>query len=408
MRTQVNILCDKVLFFMVIPFFIWSFLGGHKQYFLGVNTDHIATFLAAFASILIFLRYRAVSKVSLEVTGVYTVFLFFCFFSLLIGQGASLPSYAIYAIFTGAVYFFISVSLANFFSRRATAFFDLIAVSGFISSLVLVLSYILLGNSSWGRMTIPVYHQGGFDYFPQGYTSSSDPNVLGYFLGLSFLTILWQRKNTIFGGIWPVSALFVVVGVILTQSRSALLAFALSTLVYLLFSFDWKVKLKFNFNLSVFSFLFIVMALSRFELRSVYESILLRYSSFDFDRFERLQVALNYIGESPFYFMFGHGAGVSRDSIDPHNFYLSTTIDTGVLSFLLLGVMLFYLVYKVLYVTRSREVVGYAFSVLVFFLVISFFYWQVRTYYFVVMIFLVLYMSVVNKMAGRSGGEAVC
>ena len=245
---------DKLIYFLVLPFFLWSFLGGHKQLFFGFSTDHFFTVLAFVASILIFIRYKLRSNVSISVLICFIFFVFISLNSLLLNE---INLNYVYVLISSIVYFSISFFLPIFFREREEIFLKIIIFSSFFSSLIIIIFFIFIGMGDWGRMTIPVFVNGGFEYFPSGYESSSDPNVLAYFLGYGLLTTIYFKKD----GIFSFFSLIMFCGIVLTLSRSALL----SIFIVLIFCFYYIVKIsmrdRYIFKTLTFIILFFIFLL---------------------------------------------------------------------------------------------------------------------------------------------------
>ncbi|HEC47463.1 MAG TPA: hypothetical protein ENI17_07525, partial [Pseudomonas xinjiangensis] len=143
----------KVIALLFFPFFLWSFLGGHKQIVLGISTDHLATFFAFLGAILaIWWTGRFGSQ---ELLAASLIILMFCSFIVsiffAIDQVAAAKN-----ILPHAIYATIAYGGALFFRSRLDFFYKMIFLSAFISSVVVVLSVSTLGMGGWGRATIPV------------------------------------------------------------------------------------------------------------------------------------------------------------------------------------------------------------------------------------------------------------
>lgn len=376
-------------------------MGGHKQYFLGFNTDHIATMLALLGSVFVLLKFHTLKGILSSVVFLYFLYLVFAVFSIFYGGPNQV---AFYSLFSGIVYFVISISISIFFiNYDAGKIFDHSIFFGFVSSFVIVVSFFLLGNSSWGRMTIPVFYNGGFHYFPFGYESSSDPNVLSYFLGFSLLIMLWKRNNSIFGSYWVFFFFIVFSAFLLAGSRSGSLAFFMSVFLYISLSVMINKKTKrISFYNHVF-FISLVYILGFFVLRHYGVLDVLISRALDFsstsntDRIYRLANSIDLISSSASSLFFGYGLGYSRDTIDPHNFFLSTILDTGIFSIFILFYIIFYILLNAFKVRGESSVHVFMSTLVFYFIIISLFYWQVRTYYFLMALLLVSFFSLKNK-----------
>ena len=307
-----------------------------------------------------------------------------------------MDQFSYYVLFTEIIYFVIALGFSVFFrSYKNIIFWHLISASSFLSAVVVVFSFVFIGMSSWDRMTIPVYSGGVFSYFPDGYESSSDPNVLGYFLGLGLLTLIFLKGKTKPSKFYDVMMLFVLFSLFLTMSRSAILAFFVATFIYIFMQL--KLRIKASQLARAFAILlgFLVVFFLVFNSDEFFEIVYSRVNSeaSNSDRLDRLALAFDLIFDSWQVFLFGSGLGVSRDTVDPHNFFLSTLLDVGFFALVIKVFILFYALFRVVLVSSSKQVISYSVAVLIYFFIISLFYWQVRTYYFVLTILLVSFFG---------------
>jgi hypothetical protein len=91
--------------------------------------------------------------------------------------------------------------------------------------------------------------------------------------------------------------------------------------------------------------------------------------------------------------LFGNGIGFTRVDLDPHFFWFSVLLDTGALSLFLMLFIYIYLFFKSYLNVNSGELKGLLVSVFFLFFIVSFLYWQLRFFYFVMLIFILLYLS---------------
>lgn len=383
MTFSLKISFEKIIYFLICPFFVWSFLGGHKQVVYGVSTDHVMTMLAFFASILISLRYKIHGGMSKNIIFIYFIYLLVSILSFIFGE---IDINSIYIIATGCIYFFITLSFSFFFLGKEENFFKIIIFSSVFSSLVLIISFIFLGMGAWGRLTIPVFYEGKFEYFPMGYESSSDPNVLAYFLGFGLITSIFLKRD----GIFSFSSVVIFIGMCLTLSRSAFLSMLMVFVLYLFYILNKSLKDRILIKLSILGVVMIFVLYISYHL-NMYDLLLSRIYSEESnsDRVERISMTIDFILD-PVVLLFGSGVGFSRDNIDPHNFYLSTIQDTGLFSLLLVMLMPLLLTFSLMRKNVELFLRKYSVSLVVFFCVISMFYWQMRTYYFLILILIIL------------------
>ncbi|HEA51022.1 O-antigen ligase family protein, partial [Marinobacter antarcticus] len=287
---------------------------------------------------------------------------------------------------------------ALFFRSRLDFFYKMIFLSAFISSVVVVLSVSTLGMGGWGRATIPVFFEGKFSYFPTGYESSSDPNVLSYFLYLGALAAIYCRSINSTGKVFV--ALLVFAGM-LTLSRSGFLAFVVAVISFQLVNLtynlcsDKSIKVSINWMLSVVILGGVAFAIAPYfyDLGGMWDTLAERAldQASNADRFSRLKNTMEVVLDRPANFFFGHGMGFASETSDPHLLYLSTVMDTGLFSLIVFILALVIPACQCLCYTKSIRLKAFIVSLLVFFLTISLFYWQVRTYYFFMFLILTIY-----------------
>lgn len=389
---------DKIILLFFVPFFLWSFLGGHKQFVFGFNTDHLATALAFIGSSLFFITITKVPKKFLIVLNLLLLLFSFFLITILFSE---LNSYVARVFFINFVYLYITLALALYFRDRLDLFFSLIICFSLASSLIVLLSFFYLGFGSWLRVTIPVFEYGQFLYFPNGYESSSDPNVLSYFLFLGALVTFYIKG---FRSYWWAAFSLIVFAGLLTMSRSGFLGFLIAISVYFgiglshVFSRQKISKGSFLMALSFIVFVPILVfgLFFLYDFSYVFDLVENRIYSTDSNesRIDRLVYSYNdFINNSFSDLFFGHGLGYTRIDLDPHFFWLSILLDTGLVSFLLTLFIFVFLFVKSYDNVRYSSLKYLLVSLFFFFLTISFLYWQLRTFYFVLLIFIVIDLS---------------
>jgi len=334
----------------------------------------------------------------------YALILFLFLFS--VPQSPNMPE-SLVQLITHVVYLLITFGAVHYFKSRTELFFNVATYATLFSAIIILVSFLFLGLGHWQRVTIPIYENGFFVYFPNGYESSSDPNVLSYFIYLGSLIILFVKGVV---GRWGVVYLIVVLAGMLTLSRSGFVAFFIATLFYFLTLCFYRVtsgKVRlglFSFSIRVIFPILVLLLMLFIWMDWSYVSELISNRIYsegsNSSRIERLVIAIDILVEDPFLLLMGHGLGFSRLTMDPHNYYLSTMIDTGIVS---LVISLFVFIWPFLLLLRRRHSsneVAFGISMIIFFLVISMFYWQIRTYYFIILILLILNYSQPAKATG--------
>lgn len=382
---------DYYIFFSLLIFFVWSFLGGHKQVVFGINSDHISVAIAFFGAVVSILRHARYTPLQYQ----YALFAMGILVYFLLGSAFALdPAVALKRTAVHSVYYVIVFGAAFFFLRHQRLFYPSLIGSAFFSSCVVLLACWFMGFGSWGRVTIPVYSvdTGQFAYFPGGYETSSDPNVLAFFLYLGVLLIL---RTYGFSGRWKLLIIVPVLAAFLTFSRSLLLSFIVAVAA------GWAVTfaaacLKGRVRRAHFSapslFGLLAAALAALYVVALFvDRFLFRFSgsSSNRDRIERLVYYQHKVTETDWYhWLIGHGPGAIGSDLDPHNYFLTMFYDTGLIGTGLVTALLVSLLIKSLRWHSGRILVGVSFTVFVYFLVAAQFYWQVRTFYFVILIML--------------------
>ncbi len=372
---------------LYLPFFLWSFLGAHKQYIFDINTDHISIAIAVLASCLSVFLIRKLDKLELLMMAVMfamaVVFGIASIFSMEFEK--SIARYSDHLI-----YIFIAICGSIFFGRHPEKFWFNVIFSIVFSAGVVICSWLFLGLSSWGRMTVPVYdfQLERFLYFPNGYESSADPNVLAYFIFMGLLLFFYKIDKPV----RHVFSILIFFAGFLTFSRSALVAFIFSCccLVFL-YALDFssknnKLKLSSIFKLlGVLSGGGVIIAGFVFYFM---DNLLARIgdSFSNTDRISRLSEFTGQMLTSFPDFLIGRGVGASEFYRDPHLFYLSTVNDTGFLGLFLVLVALFFSLFFSIKLKASTKLVCLILGILILFMSVAMFYWQIRTFYFTLMV----------------------
>jgi hypothetical protein len=389
---------DKVILIFFLPFLLWSFLGGHKQHLFGVSTDHMATAVALIGSTIVFLSVSRVPKRFLLISSFLLTLMSFFLLSVFLSDDVY-ESLNIFYKHLG--YLYITLALALFFKDRLDIFFNIIILFSLLSSIIILLSFIYLGLGSWLRVTIPIYENGQFLYFPNGYESSSDPNVLSYFLFLGGL-VTFHLKGL--HGYWALVFALIIFAGLLTMSRSGFLGFAIAINAYLIIKFNnmvfnHKVSKTKSFKALLFVFFVPVVVFSILlfqDVNSVLEILESRIYSegSNESRIYRLSYSYQFfLNNNLWSLLFGNGIGFTRVDLDPHFFWFSVLLDTGALSLFLMLFIYIYLFFKSYLNVNSGELKGLLVSVFFLFFIVSFLYWQLRFFYFVMLIFILLYLS---------------
>lgn len=242
--------------------------------------------------------------------------------------------------------------------------------SALLLSIIVIFTYVVIGKTEYGRVTLPSIEQGALVYrYVEGVGLLPDPNVFSY--GLIFIYFLSLRYETP----KPVTLFILALALILIGSRSALLAFFVVSGAWLGIA-NRKASAK---------LLFVILPLAIFGFLSVDLS--------QFDIVERFQNPENYseraIVWSAFFndylssdlrVIFGFGFGAARSLGDPHNFYISTLYNGGIAAIFCL-IFVYHSAFRYVFKELSGASKHVANAMLCFNLLIGLFYWQDQMFF---------------------------
>jgi hypothetical protein len=310
----------KITFLLLMLFLFFVSVGSAPIEVGGVKIDNVIGVLLAVSTLVCLLaikRFVVRDQAVLIAAYLYFIILFLSVFVspdplYSIGRFSIIFGYGVVAIFVPYV-------LAD---RLEVVGLSSIFFSVLAASLVWV-SYFVLGMSSWGRMTLPTYVSGEFRYFPSGWGSSADPNMLGFGLLLTLMFGLFVRRPSIVFGLFVVS--FVFSAVLLTMSRTAVFAFigsAFLTTLWLAIEIPIRsVKIRIavvrKFFLGAAGIIFFAVS---FFLSSLGGRFLDRVTQIGSDdRLERYNYVISNWSHDPFSVVFGVGFDMARLMQDPDN-----------------------------------------------------------------------------------------
>lgn len=379
------------LYICTFPFILWSVMGGNKQVVMGVNSDHVVTVYTLFSCTLLGCYWLIKRKSFIKRLHIFLLCLVVAYLviNIFVYNHKSIT-----LITSHAVYIVISMWFIFFFKRKPIHLSYLIALGLLFVSSFLLIKLFQLGFGDWGRLTVPVFYDNSWSYFPLGYESSSDPNVLAFMLciGSIYMFFTLPNKYTI-----NIILILSMMCSFLTLSRSSFLSFFISFLIVSVYSFFVLKKTQLRLLVLIMISLamsFVVMknipavvtennGASFVTEPNITERIVSKASNSD--RIARLKNAIVEISNLKTMFI-GNGIGYSTLTQDPHNFYLSTIIDSGIL---ILAIVMMVLTKPLLMVsrtpTKSNVILGCMFLT-IYYMFISLFYWQVRVLYFVIIL----------------------
>lgn len=379
------------LYICTFPFILWSVMGGNKQVVMGVNSDHVVTVYTLFSCTLLGCYWLIKRKSFIKRLHIFLLCLVVAYLviNIFVYNHKSIT-----LITSHAVYIVISMWFIFFFKRKPIHLSYLIALGLLFVSSFLLIKLFQLGFGDWGRLTVPVFYDNSWSYFPLGYESSSDPNVLAFMLCIGSIYMFFTLPNK-----YTINIIFILSMMcsFLTLSRSSFLSFFISFLIVSVYSFFVLKKTQLRLLVLIMISLamsFVVMknipavvtennGASFVTEPNITERIVSKASNSD--RIARLKNAIVEISNLKTMFI-GNGIGYSTLTQDPHNFYLSTIIDSGIL---ILAIVMMVLTKPLLMVsrtpTKSNVILGCMFLT-IYYMFISLFYWQVRVLYFVIIL----------------------
>lgn len=379
------------LYICTFPFILWSVMGGNKQVVMGVNSDHVVTVYTLFSCTLLGFYWLIKRKSFIKRSHIFLLCLVVAYLviNIFVYNHKSIT-----LITSHAVYIVISMWFIFFFKRKPIHLSYLIALGLLFVSSFLLIKLFQLGFGDWGRLTVPVFYDNSWSYFPLGYESSSDPNVLAFMLCIGSIYMFFTLPNK-----YTINIIFILSMMcsFLTLSRSSFLSFFISFLIVSVCSFFVLKKTQLRLLVLIMISLamsFVVMknipavvtennGASFVTEPNITERIVSKASNSD--RIARLKNAIVEISNLKTMFI-GNGIGYSTLTQDPHNFYLSTIIDSGIL---ILAIVMMVLTKPLLMVsrtpTKSNVILGCMFLT-IYYMFISLFYWQVRVLYFVIIL----------------------
>lgn len=366
-------------------------MGGNKQVVMGVNSDHVVTVYTLFSCTLLGCYWLIKRKSFIKRSHIFLLCLVVAYLviNIFVYNHKSIT-----LITSHAVYIVISMWFIFFFKRKPIHLSYLIALGLLFVSSFLLIKLFQLGFGDWGRLTVPVFYDNSWSYFPLGYESSSDPNVLAFMLCVGSIYMFFTLPNK-----YTINIIFILSMMcsFLTLSRSSFLSFFISFLIVSVYSFFVLKKTQ----LRLLALIMISLAMSFVVMKNIpavvtgnngasfvtepniTERIVSKASNSD--RIARLKNAIVEISNLKTMFI-GNGIGYSTLTQDPHNFYLSTIIDSGIL---ILAIVMMVLTKPLLMVsrtpTKSNVILGCMFLT-IYYMFISLFYWQVRVLYFVIIL----------------------
>ncbi|MGX2938182.1 hypothetical protein [Escherichia coli] len=366
-------------------------MGANKQVVMGVNSDHVVTVYTLFSCTLLGFYWLIKRKSFIKRSHIFLLCLVVAYLviNIFVYNHKSIT-----LITSHAVYIVISMWFIFFFKRKPIHLSYLIALGLLFVSSFLLIKLFQLGFGDWGRLTVPVFYDNSWSYFPLGYESSSDPNVLAFMLCIGSIYMFFTLPNK-----YTINIIFILSMMcsFLTLSRSSFLSFFISFLIVSVYSFFVLKKTQLRLLVLIMISLamsFVVMknipavvtennGASFVTEPNITERIVSKASNSD--RIARLKNAIVEISNLKTMFI-GNGIGYSTLTQDPHNFYLSTIIDSGIL---ILAIVMMVLTKPLLMVsrtpTKSNVILGCMFLT-IYYMFISLFYWQVRVLYFVIIL----------------------
>jgi hypothetical protein len=381
-----------LLFIFALLYLVWLPLGSAPIYIADKKLDvMIGVF---FSSLLLFylLAGGGIKRKILPSSLLYILlfYLFTLFLSTLFSENSA-HSWGRFSVIAGyaLVSVLIPLILADYIPKLSIS----MAYFAALSSFLLWLSYLVLGMSSWGRMTIPTWTGSSFQYFPQGWGTSADPNTLGTGLllsavyGLCFLEMKKNRRVFLF--------LFSVSGGLLTFSRTAFLGFFMGLIIaWLLEIVQNKSKKTVNIfhKIKIIFIYFIpVILISLFFLNGFIEDFIQRITgTSNGGRINLINAVIeNWLSKDES-MLLGIGFDTTIITLDPHNIYVATLHDSGVLGLTALITLIVSIIFYININIKTEKYRFYANWIIFFISFSGLSYWHTKNFWFSIMFVLMI------------------
>ncbi|EMD0831369.1 O-antigen ligase family protein [Morganella morganii] len=373
------------LFFFVVSLYIIFIPLGNALVFINNNTKlDIIIALSLFILVTIDFLYKNIVIKKINLFYIYLL-LILCS-SILI---SSLVSFDIIkSTFGGAItlgYAWVTGTCALFLVKEKTqSLYTILYYSLILSFFIQIYSISGFIDNPWQRATIPVIMLQDFSWHIPPGDVKTDPNVLAFGVVLSYF-YLNTAKITILRRL--VSLIIVISTLLMTESRSAFIGFIISVLFYLTHLYIIKngIKKTFTFIICITTFLFIVsfiFYICSFHLNRIYApNILSRLFSIGSDlssnsRLQGINTAIDLIKNSSWFrIIFGHGVDQILHYTDPHNIFIATMYNQGLLG---LVTLISFFILMCFFSSKSGDKKILSLTIVLFLFIISNLYWQTK------------------------------
>ncbi len=362
---------------LVVVFLIFTATGSFPIDVAGQKLSNVFT-LAFCAMLPLFMHWR-VRFSALTLLG-----LTFCIWQFLSVVWARDADFSAYRALVIGGYVFLALTLPGVAKARGinlSAWYGRVGVLAALALIVCYIAFMPLGS----RAVYPQLFFPSMTLAPLDDYELNDPNVVACSLAVAFIcamqaTSSWQRR-------WLFASV-IVLALLLTQSRTALLFLPLAAIVAALLTRQWRVlagaALALACAVGVVALVLQVYDNDPFDLAQNLATVVERFTSdsaSNDDRIDRLQGTLLEL-ERPAVALFGLGAGGSISSgLDPHNMFLSFFLELG-----LPGLMLFCAFFVVIFAraarVRDRRQRFFLLWILLFITLACLTYWHTRTLWF--------------------------
>lgn len=371
-------------------------------YWGAYKADHLICTL--FAIILIFFLSSSNIKRRFITTHLIFYSLFFYIFVLFLSAVFSeIIEYSLYRFCVIGGYALVTVTLPLLLPGFSSSFSRMVLLLALSAAVVLWLSYLFLGLSPWGRMTMPTLTSSGLVYFPRGWGTSADPNTLGVGImlslvfGFSFLGLRKVFNVFLF--------LFIFSAALLTLSRTALLGFLGGWIVAVVFCYipEFVRKSSLRKVVDLFKRLSLVLFLSSiavyFFLLDFLSLFLNRvnigvhiHEGTSYERLRRMKYAFSKWQNSDDNFLLGIGFDMVIKDTDPHNIYITALHDSGALG--LIGLLLLIAAAFIdICKMKSSQLKFYAMWLLFIIVFAGMTYWHTKNFWYAFMFIIILIIS---------------
>jgi len=319
------------------------------------------------------------------------------------------PLFSLWRYIITLGYMFLAFVIPAAFHEKIDVFYRWLSISGIAAALSSVILYFFLGfnNNGWGRFTLPAYdpvlHR--FVQFSRN-APYVDPNILAFGLLMTVFPLIWFSQSSKRQWLWnlPLAILFCV-AVLLTKSRTAIVAFGSSVVIAsclqltrgLIRGNDKRIISAILVFLLFVGMLAVGAILVPQEFSQFYARLV--SAPLDEGRLARMEFAINGWQYSLKTVFFGQGYYYATKTVDPHNLFLEYLYGSGIVGLLAFIQFIMAVVYFIAKSIKKPMARFIADRLLWYILVAGLTYWHTKTFWVPILLinFIVLYSRSQNR-----------